>query len=234
MRRVMLISVLMAGCGPLPVEAPPGSVLIAVEFRDAVLGYPLVGLEVCVADQPDFPCARTGQDGKVRAPVPANTEVMLQCAAPLHITTYMTLLTPDADFDVGVFRLLEQSTADLFVATAGAPRDPTRGVLLVNVYDDFVKRTERVAGGTAALESAAGIGPVYGANGALPSSKLSAMSSGGPAGFYDLSPGDYTVTLSHPERSCTRGFGWPTAAETTIRTRVFAQGMSTVTWVCPP
>ena len=130
MRRVMLISVLMAGCGPLPVEAPPGSVLIAVEFRDAVLGYPLVGLEVCVADQPDFPCARTGQDGKVRAPVPANTEVMLQCAAPLHITTYMTLLTPDADFDVGVFRLLEQSTADLFVATAGGSARPDEGCVV--------------------------------------------------------------------------------------------------------
>jgi hypothetical protein len=229
-----LLAVLGAACGPQPVAPPPGATAINVQFQDAVLRYPLGGLEVCAADRPDVPCAKTGADGRVSAPLPPNAEIMLRCRAPLHATTSMTLFTPDADFDVGVFRLLEQATADLFTGIAGAPRNPDRGILLVNLYDEMVKRDVRVADATVTLEPSAGVGPLYGGNGVLPDSRLTSTSVNGPAGFYDLPPGDYSVTITHPSRSCTGGFGWPGASPTTLRTRVFAGGMSTVTYVCPP
>jgi len=221
-------------CGATPVDGPAGSIRITIEFKDAVLGYPLGGLEVCVPGRDDYPCAKTGSDGRISAPVPPDSDVMLQCAAPMHVTTYMTLRTPGADFDVGVFRLLEKATADLFAQTAGVAPDPTRGILLVNVYDDLVKRTVRVPDATTTLVSGGTATPVYGGGFALPDSTLTATSPGGPAGFYDLAPGDYTVSLAHPARACSRGFAWPDADENTVRTRVFAGGMSTVTWFCPP
>ncbi len=204
------------------------------QFLDAVLRYPLNGIEVCVEGRDDIPCALAGPDGKISLPVPPNLEMMLKCSMPLHITTYMTMKTPTESFDVGVFRLLEQSTADLFSAMAGSPRDDTKGILLVNAYDDFEKREVRVAEFTAAIEASAARGPVYGAGAAFPNPSLKASTDGGPAGFYAVPPGDSTVTIAHPSRACAAGFGWPEAQPTRLRTRVFAGAMSTVTWVCPP
>jgi len=205
-----------------------------VQFLDARSGGPVSGLEVCAAEREDVPCAHTGDDGKVELALPAREEIMLSCVVRTHVPMYMTLVTPGEAFDVGVFRLLDSVVGNLFAAGGGGLQDPANGIVLVNVYDDLVNRTSRVAGATADLAPLAGVGPVFGGSNGLPDHSLSASTTGGPMAFFNVPPGPRKVVLTHPGKQCAGGFGWPGTTALELRTQVFPGGMSTVTFICPP
>jgi hypothetical protein len=215
-------------------DAGPELVRMSVAFIDARTSEPLVALDVCVAGNDGVPCGKTGDDGLLTMDLPAAAEILLACTIDTHVPTYMTLKTPAEAFDVGVFRLLDTGTAQIFVSAAGATQGTDQGIVIANVYEDLVERDERVAGATFSSAPQDGLGPVYGGALGLPDPNLEATSEGGPAAFFELPPGPRTVTIAHPDASCAGGFGWPTDAETSLRTEVFAGAMSTVTFVCPP
>lgn len=210
------------------------SIALTVRFIDAVTKLGLSGVHVCAEGHADFPCEDTGPGGVVTVSLPKETELLLGCTKDGHVPTYMTLTTGREDVDVGVFRLLDEATTATFVSLAGASQDPTKGILVANAYDDIVERDTRVDGATFSLDPAGGKGPIYGGVAGPPDPKLTGSTTGGPAMFFELDPGDRTVTIAHPARACERGFGWPGASETAARTKVIAGGMSTVTFVCPP
>ncbi len=217
-------------------DAPfkPSAVTLSVRFIDAATRDPLVGVRVCAAERDEVPCSTTRADGGVTIALPADSELMLACTIETHAPMYMTLKTPAANFDVGIFRLIDKKTAAAFVVAAGAPEDPARGIVLANVYDELERREQRVADATFTLDPAEGTGPVYGGAIGVPVPGLTGSTTGGPGMFFNLSPGNRTVKIAHPSRRCVRGFGWPTPSETSIRTKVYAGGLSTVTFVCPP
>jgi hypothetical protein len=239
----LLIAASVAGCGGEsdPAASAAGDVnqgaqtiSFTVGFVDAVSKEPLADVTVCAAERDDVPCAISDADGVVTIDLPADSELMLACTHDTQVPTYMTLATGQADFDANVFMLLSKAFAPAFIKLGGGTEDPTKGILVANVYEDLVVRDKRVADAAYTLAPVAGIGPVYGAEGGLPDTTLTQTTMGGPAAIYDLDPGDATVTLSHPSRTCAGGFGWATESATALRTRVFAGGMSTVTFVCPP
>jgi hypothetical protein len=236
----LLFAAVTAGCGGDPETAPDGvdpaaeTIAFTVAFVDAVFKEPLVGVEVCAAGRDDVPCAATAADGVVTLDLPAESELMLGCTIATHVTTYMTITTGRDDYDANVFMLLNLGAANALRTLSGAPDNPAKGIVIGNVYEDLAQRDQRVAGATYALSPAAGIGPVYGGEGGFPDPALTQSTIGGPGVIFDLDPGETTVTLSHSSRTCEGGFGWPTESATSLRTRVFAGGMSTVTFVCPP
>lgn len=211
------------------------TISFAVKLVDATAqDTALQGVNVCVPGRSDVACAKSGADGAVKLGLPAGAEVMIGCENKAYGPVYMTWTLGNADLDAGRFGVFTRSTASSFVELSGGKLTPTAGALMVNVYEDLVERTKRVSGATFTLTPKAGGGPTYVSATKLPQPSLTASTEGGPGLFYDLAPGDYTVTIAHPTRTCKGGFGWKAEGPTSLRSRVFGGGISNVTFVCPP
>jgi hypothetical protein len=223
-----------AGSGGSGGDPGPRLVSLSATFVDARTQAPLSGLDVCTAERDDVPCGKTDAQGRIEIAVPADAEILLACTIETHVPTYMTLKTPSDAFDVGVFRLLDASLAETFVSLAGASQERDHGIVIANVYEDIVVRDVRVADATFSLSPEGGLGPIYGGPIGLPDPSLDATTAGGPAAFFELSEGERTLSIEHATRRCVGGFGWPAGGDSSLRTKVVAGGMSTVTFVCPP
>lgn len=199
----------------------------------------LAGIDVCAMDKrgavrADVTCARSDAEGKIAMELPKDSELMIRCQSDTYGPAYMTWAIGTADIDAGTFGLLTASTTELLVTLAGGKPSATQGAITVNVYEDLVLRTKRVAGAKVTIQPKVGVGPVYIGENGTPSRTLSASTEGGPAVFADIDPGEVTITIEHPTRTCTGGFGWPTPDPKSLRSRIFGGGLSNVTFVCPP
>jgi hypothetical protein len=217
-------------------DTGPDSISFSVRLVDATAATdtPLEGIEVSAAEHPEVECATSDADGKLTMTLPAGSELMLRCENDAYGPMYMTWAIDSEDIEAGTFSLLEKGKLALFVSLSGGKEWPDKGAITANVYDDLVKRTTRVPGATFTIEPASGGGPTYVGAGKLPDKSLTASSEGGPALFFDLDEGEVTITIAHPERVCTGGFGWKTDDDKTLRSRIFPGGLSNVTFVCPP
>ena len=91
-----------------------------------------------------------------------------------------------------------------------------------------------MAGATFTIAPKSGGGPTYISAAKLPDKTLTASTEGGPALFFDLDPGEVTLTIAHPDRQCVGGFGWEAGDDKSLGSKIFAGGLSNVTFVCPP
>lgn len=215
-----------------PAADPDTTIAFHVRIVDALAAMPLEGVEVCAAEHPEVECAISDADGDVALELPASTELMLRCEGAEHGPAYMTWTIGDEDIDAGSFGLLDVTRTGLLLGLSGAQAWPDQGAITVNVYEDLALRDTRVADVTVRVSPAGG-GPVYIGEAKLPDPTLTASTVGGPAVAFDL-VGDVTVSIEHPTRTCTAGFGWSTSSPTALRSRIFPGGLSNVTFVCPP
>jgi hypothetical protein len=216
--------------------APAETITFTVTLTDALAAEPtvLAGVEVCAADRDDVPCATSDGDGFVEMELPANSELMLRCAGADYGPMYMTWAIGESDIAAGQFGLIAENRMMPLFVIAGAEAWPEKGAILVNVYDELEARDTRVAGATFTISPDEGGGPVYVNEQPLPDPELEATTLGGPAVFFDLEDGEVEITVAHPDRDCVAGFGWPGASPASLRSRIFAGGLSSITFVCPP
>jgi hypothetical protein len=214
----------------------PETISFAVRLADAtaMTDKPLEGIEVCAADHPEIACATSDVDGKLTLTLPAESELMLRCENDIFGPMYMTWAIGAEDIDAGTFSLLTKPVLEAFVKLSGGTEWPEKGAIIANVYDDLVVRDERVPGATFTIAPESGGGPVYVSPEKLPDKALTASTEGGPALFFDLDPGEVTITIDHPDRTCVAGFGWAADGDKALRSKIFAGGVSSVTFVCPP
>jgi hypothetical protein len=215
--------------------SPPPGIKFSVRIVDATASPTLAlqGVEVCAADRPDVACATSDADGNVELSLPPGSELMLRCEGPSHGPMYMTWAIGESDIDAGTFSLLDKTRIEGLVTFSGAKEWPAKGAILANVYEDLVKRDQRVAGATFTITPAAG-GPVYVSDSKFPDPSLMASTAGGPAVFFDADPGEVTIAIEHHTRACKGGFGWDAGSDEALRSKVFEGGLSSVTFVCPP
>jgi hypothetical protein len=226
----LLLLVLASACEPE--ASADATIAFHVRIVDGLATTPLEGVEVCAAEHPEVECAVSDENGEVDLELPANSELMLRCEGAEHGPAYMTWTIGDEDIDAGSFGLIDEVRTGLLLGLSGAQAWPDQGAITVNVYEDLVARDTRVADVTVKVSPAGG-GPVYISEAKLPDPSLTATTTGGPAVAFDLE-GDVTVSIQHPTRTCTAGFGWETGSPTELRSRIFPGGLSNVTFVCPP
>ncbi len=216
--------------------AQPETIGFTVTLTDALSDEPtgLEGVEVCAAERDDVPCATSDADGFVAMELPANSELMLRCSGGGYGPMYMTWSIGESDIAAGQFGLIAEDRMPPLFAIAGADEWPEKGAIIVNVYDDLEERSTRVAGATFTISPDDGGGPVYVNEQPLPDPELQATTLGGPAVFFDLQDGEVEIAIAHTERTCGAGFGWPGASPVSLRSRIFAGGLSSITFVCPP
>ena len=221
-----------SGAGGEPAELPDITFKVVLLDATAAVDTVLEGVEVCVADRSDIPCAVSDANGSIELELPANSELMLRCEGPTHGPMYMTWTIGQDDIDADTFRIIASPTMDALMVIAGAEQWPERGAIIVNVYEDLATRDKLVAGATFTLTPDGG-DPVYVSEAPLPDPELEATTIGGPGVFLDLVDGEVTVSIDHP-RPCSGGLGWETGSATSLRSKIFAGGLSSVTFVCPP
>jgi hypothetical protein len=219
--------------GPPPTDAGPPTIQFTVRLVDAMSMAALEGVEICAADRPDVACAMSNADGQVTMRLPPNSELMLRCANNDYGPFLMTWAIGTSDIDAGTFSLLAVNIQNAFVIFSGATMWPATGGVTANIYEDIVQRNVRVEGATVTITPTAPL--TYVGTNRMPDPTATATTTGGPGLFYDIPPGEVTVTISHPTRTCTGGSGWPVAGDNrSLRTRVYAGALSNVTFVCPP
>jgi hypothetical protein len=211
---------------------PFQSVQFDVSFVDAQSGDPLAGVEICAADRADVPCATSSASGAVSMRLPQKSELMLRCKSASHGPGYMTWTIGTADINAGTFGLLSSTSHKALYSFAGGKEFDKRGAITVNVYTDLVKRNERVAGATLSIMPTGSVGPVYIGENKFPDPMLKATTTGGPGLFVDVESGEVSITLAHPTLKCDPGFGWAGDGPLTLRAKIFAGGLSNVTFVC--
>jgi hypothetical protein len=175
---------------------------------------PVEGAEACLLDTTD--CATSNASGELSLDVPALSEVALTVVAPDHFPLlYGTVTGPrDASFTVTL-----TPTADIEAQAdaAGVTLDDTKGIIGFAVVGP--------AGTTAELSPASGT-LVYTDANEDPDPSLTgtidAVVGGGI--FWNVEPGDYDLSYSHPDTTCQRSgvSTWEGSTEGAARVTVVA------------
>jgi len=198
-----------------------------VEFEFPVIEYltedqpAIEGARVCVYDDNDIPCVKSGADGVFKLEGISNDlmniylsvtkdgyqpvlrylmggtqrDRTLETVAPLYTKEQFEQWAINAGADY-----LEKNTGAIFT---GAVKLRTGGedspfTVSWDGGGDYVYTD----GFTVVLEPKSGIGPLYLDAEEAPDSSLNAASIRGMAAFFNLEPGDYTLHFTHPDSDC--------------------------------
>jgi hypothetical protein len=194
--KLALVSLVVWGCGDDgETNPPPEGVTYSGTITQAVLGSPVAGAEVCIADPPGE-CVSSDASGAYSiSNVPKNTQVEFQVKAPGFINALGVFDVKDVDRnDINAALLDEQIAVGLF-EDAGITYDPTQGAIVAAVSDPAVMHG--ASGYSFTLTPSAGEGPYYTSPTAVLPSATATTDAGG-VGFINLPAGDYTVEATGP------------------------------------
>ncbi len=190
---------------------------------------PLPGVEVCVYEDSSLPCATTTSSGDYEFDgTPQNQPFHFSYKkAGFDSVLYPVPATPAGSYGAPFIAMASESFNDGFMKQVGVERDPTRGTIQFAAVVPGAQSDSaffQVFGGTGfvylmgyrvSISPSASAGPFYVSEAWRPDSSLTQSSAAG-WGIITASPGDYSLTFTHPTHTCG-----------TIATKVVA-GYSTV------
>ncbi|MEZ4320870.1 MAG: hypothetical protein R3F61_25560 [Myxococcota bacterium] len=177
--------------GPLP-DAETAGVFGRVV---GLLGGGVGDVDICAHDL-DVPCVTSASDGDfLLEPLPFDADVIITMEKDGHLPTayhHHTTLTQEWRKT-----LMSQGIVDLMTGRVDTEQEPGMGHALFILwegpdYDAF----DRVAGVSFDVHGASSGEQFYQADGGLPDADLTATSSSGSGGVFNLVPGRYELTFS--------------------------------------
>jgi hypothetical protein len=243
---IVLVPLFAAACGT-PAEVSEGdSALGLSETRSATVtltghlrrygtNQPFAGASICLRDHAE-PCTTTGADGNFSfsAELVPGEDVLVVASADGFVTNAFPLTYESGTtLPIGSFLFLQKSVySQYFQMIAGHPPDPTKGTVLVNVWQSW-PAGPALAGGTVAFDPAARV--VYTNETGIPDASLSATTVGGRglAATADISPGELRGTATVAGHTCTSAIGWHARGSETFRVPVLPDAIVSAIAVCP-
>jgi len=193
---------------------------------------------VCILGRTDLACAVTGSDGKFTLQVPASSQMVISIKQTGYWPYYLGVTTTDQDYntpDKAPYALVTSTQMKLMGAMVGETMDATRGHIVIGVQDAPTPNwTARQADVTVKLSSAAGGVIAYSAKGLLLDKTLKATTASGPALIFNVKPGDWVLTLTHPTLTCKADghFAIPAGQPGQFKVKVMAEGNFAVAAYC--
>ena len=196
-------------------EVADGSNLTAASNFDVTKYSGLTGVEVCVYGDTSVPCVTTDASGNYTLAAPAGTAF----TASYTKAGYQPILYAIAAAAEGgrvaapAIFLTTTSSFDSFGTMGGATPDTTKGTILFGagtvgpsagaIYHEMFGAIDYyyIGGYTVTITPAATVGPVYVSASWEPNPSLTAASDAG-WGFFQLPPGNYTLSFTSPTLSC--------------------------------
>lgn len=185
--------------------------LVSVPFEVRGLGGNLIdGVEICVDGADPVNCATTDATGKATLSVPANSELAFRAQKTSYVTTLIPLETGMSD--VGLFHLAGATATELggVAQVFGVTLDPTKGTVVL------LHGGQAPTGVAAAIAPASGDGPFYFDATFAPQPQATELPQGGGALFFNVAPGNVTVSFAPPLAGCAFiDLAWGAAADST-------------------
>ena len=190
------------------------TVKVGGTFVDYLSKAPIEGLEVCTLkpEGRDPGCAETIATGQIVADgFPMNFEVLFQLKKEEYLTTLIPAVTGEKDDTGSTLYPVKTSDANLLFSTASLTMEAGKGAI------SFIADQSK-PGDTQAADGQTGVGvtisPASGTiaylNGVMLDTAATATFASGLGVFVNVAPGDYTLTFTHADRTCTTRLGWAT------------------------
>jgi hypothetical protein len=199
---------LVAGCGGGSADSGAvalGDVSISGHVFDAGSVVPLGGVEVCVVEYPEIPCATTGTFGSYDlSGLPDAERVHVSYTREDYWTLHWSFVTDFAE-TTWMLGLPATSDVEFWADELDTEVSETLGAITFKAVDDRVKGLE---GTTATLRAPSFVGPGFGVDG-QPSFQGEAMDASGIGVFVNVEPGTWDLVYSPPaDETCTPRWGW--------------------------
>lgn len=191
------------------------TVKLGATFVDYVGQAPIEGLQVCtlIPEGRDPGCAETISTGQIVAEgFPTNAEVLFKLTKEAYFPTLIPGVTGETDDTGSTIFPVKQSDAELLFATGNLTLEAGKGVI------SFIADKSAPGDTTAAPDGQDGVGvtisPAGGTtayvNGFTLDTNASATFPTGLGVVVNLDPGEYTLTFTHADHTCTTRLGWTT------------------------
>ncbi|MCC7539186.1 MAG: hypothetical protein IT379_23390 [Deltaproteobacteria bacterium] len=204
---------------------PPGPTMTMTgRITDFISRAAVEGLEVCIYELPDLPCATTDADGMFVLPgVPAEAEVRVTYRndADGWQPTMVHFTTPPTDTGFN-FVVAEQTLVEALAADAGITVDPTKATVVFNSQAGEMGSSGGLAGVVPELDPDDAETVAFLTDAFAVSTTLGATSNVGFGFFANVEPGPHTLRITHPDRDCRFPFGWRGAQPNETRIEVVA------------
>ena len=214
--------------------ADPGLVVASTFLSSATDGEPLIGAAICQVRPAGGACTESGEKGAVSIGVPPESDVLIRAAVDDYATTLFTVTTgADAiswGTQGGIHPGVAIDSTAAMAAKAGAvgrTLNTSDGVIRVRLIEAAGSEAG-TAGQEVDLSPAKGAGPYYTNAGGELKGDLKATSASGYAYWFNVPPGDYTLTVTTKDASCVSSVGaWDGGAADSFLAPVIA---NRVTW----
>jgi hypothetical protein len=212
------------------------TVKIGGTFVDYLSKAPIEGLEVCtlIPEGRDPGCAETISTGQIVADgFPTNSEVLFRLRKDEYLTTLIPAVTGDKDDTGSTLFPVKTADANMLLGNASLSFDSGKGAI------SFIADQSK-PGSTAAANGQEDVGvtisPAGGTfaylNGVMLDTTATATFGTGLGIIVNLDPGDYTLTFTHADLTCTTRLGWTTDKPNVSKVRVQADAITYVLHQC--
>lgn len=176
---------------------------------------PVEGMEICVFEHDDIPCVQTDADGKFEIAEVPNEPVLVSFTKDGY-PSYLRAASSGLG-TILITRIMddERTTENAEMLGGTYPDDATGGI----VFGALTYNTEGVESPyafsmnevinwicldevTVSLDPDSGVGPFYVDENEQYDTSLTETSEAGWGSIYNIEPGDYTLTYSHPQMDC--------------------------------
>ena len=196
------------------------------------------GMEVCLYESVEGPCALTDSEGRFDLPgVPAESDVILAYRRDGYFPELVMVRTALQDV---VFPLTSAHAttveAEAVPRIVGQTRDQSKGHVGFAVFrtQDVNGADEMLPGAQLSLVTGGDVSPVYLLAAGVPDAALTETTENARAFFFNLEPGEVVVRVTHPTAGgcAVFGFGWPGPEPGTVRLKVEAGHVTAGAVIC--
>ncbi|MBI4952058.1 MAG: hypothetical protein HY908_08495, partial [Myxococcales bacterium] len=181
------------------------TVALHVHAEDALSETALADVTVCVPTAPGTPCAQSNAQGDASFALAPGPAIYVSLVKDGYAHALLGSLLGAGDLSLTA-PLVANGLANLVAQSAGVTLDPAKAQIAlaaVATPPSPGAAYPGVEGVTFTLAPGSGSGPHYGNAINLIDPALTATSSRGAALYFNVDPGDYVVTASHPTATCT-------------------------------
>jgi hypothetical protein len=212
------------------------TVKVGATFVDYVQNTPIEGIQVCtlIPTGRDPGCADSIATGQIVADgFPINSEVLFKLTKDDYLTTLIPAVTGDQDDTGATLYPVKVTDADLLLSPASLSFETGKGAISFIADQSKPGDTKEAEGqpDVGVTISPAGGTMAY-LDGALLDKAATATFASGLGIIVNLDPGEYTLTFTSAEHTCTTRLGWSTDEPNVSKVPVQADTITYVLHQC--
>ncbi len=228
---LVLCGLLLTSGGSGCQDDPAPTVILSGRVADIFTVESIEGAELCRLESPNRGCAVSDEEGRFALTLPANGEHWFTVTHEEYYPFLLAMTTQDEDIPLpGPVSIGSNAVMELVLSQTGVEVGPGQGHLLLWVADETGVQGQ--AGATIEISpdpGGDGVVVYVDEQGAY-SQDATSTSSAGSAGWGNIPPGDYVLTVRHPELECEPYSSFSAGEPNTFRLKTIA-GYATALFV---